>query len=383
MNSIYASLQPTIFTKMSALAAELGAINLGQGFPEQDGPRGIREAAARAVLDGPNQYPPMQGLPETREAVAAHYQTHQNIALDWKTEVTITSGATEAIAAAILAVTEPGDEIVLCEPMYDSYWPMVLRSGGAPRFIRLEAPHFQITEAQLETVFTAKTRAIVINTPLNPAASVMSHADLALIARYAQRFNAIVISDEVWEHVLFDGRAHASMLHHLRDRTIKIGSAGKMFSMTGWKVGFACAAPELTSLFAKAHQFLTFTTAPNLQKAVAYGLGKERAYFDEMRAGFERSRDRLTAGLSQEGFALIPAQGAYFLSIDLPASGIALSDEDFALRAVQDFGVASIPFAPFYASPGAPPLVRLCFAKSDETLDRGIERLAKAKRALS
>lgn len=383
MNSVYASLGPTIFTTMSALATELGAINLGQGFPEQDGPRDIREAAARACIEGPNQYPPMQGLPVLREAVAAHYGAHHNIQLDWKTEVTITSGATEAIAAAILAAVEPGDEVVLIEPMYDSYWPMVRRAGGVPRFIRLEPPHWRISEAQLEAAFTEKTRAIVLNTPINPAAGVMTDGDLALIARYCQRHNAIAISDEVWEHVLFDGRTHASMLHHLRDRTIKIGSAGKMFSMTGWKVGFACAAPELTALFAKAHQFLTFTTPPNLQSAVAYGLGKERAYFEDMRAGFQRSRDRMTNALAQEGFALIPAQGAYFLSVDLPGSGIALSDEEFALRAVKEFGVATIPFAPFYAEPGSPPLVRLCFAKSDDTLDRGVERLAKARRALT
>jgi aspartate/methionine/tyrosine aminotransferase len=383
MNSVYSSLKPTIFTTMSALAGELGAVNLGQGFPEQDGPRDLREAAARALIEGPNQYPPMQGLPALREAVAAHYQAHQGAALDWKTEVTVTSGATEALAAAILSVIEPGDEIVLIEPMYDSYLPMVRRAGGAPRFIRLEPPHWRITEAQLEAAFTPKTRAIVLNTPLNPAASVFAAEDLALIARYCRRFNAVAISDEVWEHVLFDGRTHASMLHHLRDRTIKIGSAGKMFSMTGWKVGFACAAPPLSDLFAKAHQFLTFTTPPNLQTAVALGLGKERAYFDGMRADFQRSRDRLAHGLEQEGFRLLPAEGAYFISIDLPASGIGLSGEDFALRAVKEYGVATIPFAPFYAEPGAPPLVRLCFAKNDATLERGIERLARARQALA
>ena len=382
MNSVYASLKPTIFTTMSALAAELGAVNLGQGFPEEDGPRDVREVAAQALLDGPNQYPPMPGVPVLREAVATHYAAHQGVALDWKTEITITSGATEALAAAILAVIEPGDEVVLIEPMYDSYLPMVRRAGGVARFIRLEPPHWRIKEAQLQAAFTEKTRAIVLNTPLNPAASVMTPEDLALIARYCQRFSAVAISDEVWEHVRFDGRAHASMLHHLRDRTIKIGSAGKMFSMTGWKVGFACAAPELTTLFAKAHQFLTFATPPNLQTAVAYGLGKERTYFEAMRAAFQRSRDRLARGLTQEGFALLPAEGAYFLNIDLPGSGIGLSDETFALCCVKEFGVATIPFAPFYGEPGSPPLVRLCFAKRDETIDQGMERLAKAKRTL-
>lgn len=382
MNSVYASLKPTIFETMSGLAAELGAVNLGQGFPEDDGPRDVREAAAKALLDGPNQYPPMRGLPALREAVAEHYRAHQGLALDWKSEVTITSGATEAIAAAILAVTEPGDEIVLIEPMYDSYLPMVRRAGGIARFIRLEPPDWRINEARLAAAFTPRTKAIVLNTPLNPAASVMSAGELALIAKFCLAHDAIAISDEVWEHVLFDGRMHATMLHPLRDRTIKIGSAGKMFSMTGWKVGFACAAPELTDLFAKAHQFLTFSTPPNLQKAVAYGLGKDSGYFDAMRADFQRSRDRLWRGLEQEGFALLPSEGAYFLSIDLHGSGIELSDEEFALRAVKEFGVATIPFAPFYGEPGAPPLVRLCFAKRDDTLDQGIERLALARRTL-
>ncbi len=382
MNSVYASLKPTIFEIMSGLAAELGAVNLGQGFPEEDGPADVRERAAQALRDGPNQYPPMRGLPALRDAVAEHYRAHQGVALDWKSEVTITSGATEAIAAAILAVTEPGDEIVLIEPMYDSYLPMVRRAGGVPRFIRLEPPDWRISEAMLAAAFTPKTRAIVLNTPLNPAASVMSADELALIAKFCLAHDAIAISDEVWEHVLFDGRTHATMLHHLRDRTIKIGSAGKMFSMTGWKVGFACAARELTDLFAKAHQFLTFSTPPNLQHAVAYGLGKESAYFGAMRADFQRSRDRLARGLEQEGFALLPSEGAYFLNIDLPGSGIGLSDEAFALRCVREFGVAVIPFAPFYGKPGSPPLVRLCFAKRDETLDRGIDGLAKARRTL-
>jgi aspartate/methionine/tyrosine aminotransferase len=380
MNSVYAGLQPTIFETMSGLAAETGAINLGQAFPEGDGPLDVRERAAQALIEGPNQYPPMRGLPVLREAVAEHYRAHQGVALDWRTEVTITSGATEALAAALLAVIEPGNEVVLFEPMYDSYLPMVRRGGGVARFVRLEPPHWRIDENKLAAAITAKTRAIVICTPGNPSSNVFTADDLALVARYAAKANAIVISDEVWEHVLFDGRKHASMLHALRERTIKIGSAGKMFSMTGWKVGFACAAPELSALFAKAHQYLTFTTPPNLQRAVAYGLGKSAEHFAEVRAGFERGRNRLASGLADVGYAVLPAAGAYFLSVDLRASGIAATDQDFALRAVKQAGVAVIPYSAFYAEPGSPPLVRLCFAKSDATLDQGIERLAAARR---
>jgi N-succinyldiaminopimelate aminotransferase len=380
MNSVYASLGTTIFETMSRLAAERGAVNLGQGFPEDDGPRDILEAAARATLDGPNQYPPMRGLPELRQTVAAHYREHQRVELDWQREVTITSGATEAIAAALLAFIEPGDEVVLFEPLYDAYVPMVRRAGGVPRIVRLPPPHWRFEREAVEAAFSDRTRVVVINTPLNPSASVMSRAELEMLAALCVKHNAIVVSDEVWEHVLFDGAEHVSMLEVLRDRTLKIGSAGKMFSLTGWKVGFACGAPALMDQFAKAHQFLTFTTPPNLQRAVTYALGKERAYFETMRAGFQRSRDRLVGALAAEGFVTLPARGAYFVSIDLAASGIGMSDEAFAKHAVEH-GVATIPISAFYANPGAPTLVRLCFAKRDETLDRGAEALARAKRA--
>jgi aspartate/methionine/tyrosine aminotransferase len=381
MNSIYASLGTTIFETMSRLAAEKGAVNLGQGFPEEDGPLDILEAAAKATLDGPNQYPPSRGLPALRQAVAAHYREHQNIDLDWQSEITITSGATEAIAAALLAFIEPGDEVILFEPMYDAYLPMVRRAGGVPRIVRLTPPHWRLQRETLAAAFNDRTRVVVINTPLNPSASVMSRDELAMLAELCRAHNAIVVSDEVWEHVLFDDAQHVSMLELLRDRTLKIGSAGKMFSLTGWKVGFACGAPALMDVFAKAHQFLTFTTPPNLQRAVAYALGKERSYFDAMRAGFQRSRDRLVSALEGEGFVLLPAKGAYFVSIDLAASGIAISDEAFAKHAIEH-GVATSPVSAFYANPGAPALVRLCFAKRDETLDRGAEALIRAKRAL-
>jgi N-succinyldiaminopimelate aminotransferase len=381
MNSVYASLGTTVFEVMSRLAAEKGAVNLGQGFPEDDGPRDILEAAARATIEGPNQYPSMRGLPDLRQAVAAHYRAYQNVDLDWQREITITSGATEAIAAALLAFIEPGDEVVLFEPLYDAYLPMVKRAGGVPRIVRLQPPHWRFERETVAEAFSDRTRVVIINTPLNPGASVTSRAELEMLAELCRTHNAVCVSDEVWEHLLFDGAEHVSMLEVMRDRTLKIGSAGKMFSLTGWKVGFACGAPELMDGFAKAHQFLTFTTPPNLQGAVAYALGMPRAYFDEMRTAFQRSRDRLVSALEGEGFVTLPARGAYFASIDLPASGIAMSDEAFARHAI-DHGVATIPFSAFYAEPGAPALVRLCFAKRDETLDRGAEALVKARRAL-
>jgi aspartate/methionine/tyrosine aminotransferase len=259
---------------------------------------------------------------------------------------------------------------------------MVKRAGGVPRIVRLAPPHWRFERETVAAAFSDKTRVVVINTPLNPSASVMSRAELELVADLCRQHNAICVSDEVWEHLLFDDAEHVSMLNILRDRTLKIGSAGKMFSLTGWKVGFACGAPELTELFAKAHQFLTFVTPPNLQRGVTYGLGKPASYFTDMRAAFQRSRDRLKSALEGEGFVTLPARGAYFLSIDLAASGIAMGDEAFA-RAAIDHGVATIPFSAFYANPGAPALVRLCFAKRDHTLDRGAEALISAKRALT
>ena len=381
MNPVFAALPNTIFDTMSGLARDLSAINLGQGFPEDDGPRDVREVAAQALLDGPNQYPPMRGLPALREAVAEHYGRLQGVTLDWKTEVTITSGATEAIAAALLAVLSPGDEVVLFAPMYDAYAPLVRAAGATPRFVRLEPPHWTVSEVALDAAFSPRTRAVVLNTPLNPTASLFGAEALAMIAARCVRHGAVAISDEVWEHLTFDGARHVSMLSApgMRDRTIKIGSAGKMFAMTGWKVGLVCAAPPLTEAVAKAHQFLTFTTPPNLQTGVAYGLAKDAAHFDAMRAGFARSRDRLTQALRQEGFVTTPCAGTYFLNIDLPASGIALDDMAFALHAVKHAGVATIPLSAFSEEQAETRFVRLCFAKRDATLDRGVEALVRAR----
>lgn len=382
MNPIFAGLPTTIFEVMSGLARDTGAINLGQGFPDAPGPEDVRRAAAEAVLHGSNQYPPMAGLPALREAAAEHYRRFQGLDFDWKTEVIVTSGATEALAASLLTLISPGDEVVLFQPLYDAYLPLIRRAGGTARLLRLEPPHWTITREALEAAFTPKTKLVVFNNPLNPAAVVYGRQELELLARFCVRHDAIAICDEVWEHVVFDGRPHIPMisLPGMRERTVKIGSAGKIFSLTGWKVGLVCAAPPLISAIAKAHQFLTFTTPPNLQSAVAYGLGKEAAYFEAMRAGYARSRDRLAAGLRAHGYAVLPSQGTYFLSVDLAASGVETDDETFCLRAVKEAGVAAIPVSSFYAEDPVRSVVRLCFAKADATLDAGIERLARARK---
>ncbi len=378
MNPIFASLPTTIFERMSGLARDKQAINLGQGFPEVDGPLDVREAAARALLDGPNQYPPMAGLPELRAAVAAHYARFQALDLNWQTEVTITSGATEALAASIFALVSPGDEVVMFQPLYDAYEPLVRRAGGVMRTVRLAPPRWRFTEGMLAEAFTPRTKLVIFNNPLNPTGTVFGADDLALLASFCQRSGAIALCDEVWEHVVFDGRTHTPLigLPGMRERTVKIGSAGKIFSLTGWKVGFVCAAPALTSVVAKAHQFITFTTPPNLQRAAAYGLCKDDAYFTGMRDALGVSRDRLARGLREAGYAVLDSEGTYFLCLDLEASGITLDDETFCMRAVDEAGVAAIPASAFYTGDPVRSTVRLCFSKTDATIDEGVRRLA-------
>ena len=380
-NAIFSALPTTIFTVMSGLAREKGAINLGQGFPDQPGPEAIRRRAADAVLRGDNQYPPMTGLPELRQSVARHYARFQGLDLDWKSEVTITSGGTEALACAFLALVEPGDEVVLFAPLYDAYAPLVRRAGGVVKTVRLEPPSWRFDRAALEDAFTPRTRLVVLNNPLNPTATICPEADLALLAEYCVRFDAVAICDEVWEQVVFDAARHQALMAFpgMRERTVKIGSAGKMFALTGWKVGFLCAAAPLTAVLAKAHQFLTFTTPPNLQTAVAWGLDNSDDWFAAMPQDLAASRDRLMQALRREGFAVLASQGTYFLNVDLAASGVNEDDMSFCLRAVKAAGVAAIPVSAFYETDPVRSIVRLCFAKRDETLDEGARRMAKAR----
>ena len=377
MNPILSALPTTVFEVMSQLAREIGAVNLGQGFPDDPGPLDVRRKAAEAVVDGWNQYPPMMGLPELREAAAKHYKHWQGLDLDPTTEIMVTSGATEAIAGALMALITPGDEVVLFEPMYDAYLPLVRRAGGIPKFVTLTPPHFGLTEAALAKAFSPKTKVVLFNNPLNPTATIFGKADLDLLADFCVRHDAIAICDEVWEHVVFDGHRHASVLGRpdMRERTVKISSAGKIFSLTGWKVGLVMAAPAIMRVLSKAHQFLTFTTPPNLQAAVAYGLGKDDGYYEGMRADFQRSRDRFAAGLRDLGFAVLPSAGTYFLNVDIAPLGES-DDVDFCRRLVTENGVAAIPVSAFYAEGAVRNVVRFCFAKRDATLDAALERLA-------
>jgi N-succinyldiaminopimelate aminotransferase len=378
---VFANLPTTVFEEMSGLARATGAVNLGQGFPDDPGPQAIRAKAADAVLNGYNQYPPMAGLPELRQAVAGHYARTQGLDLDWQGEVTVTSGATEALAAAFLALIEPGDEVMVFQPFYDAYLPLIRRAGGVPRLVNLKPPHWRFDRAMLEAAFGPRTRLVVLNNPINPTGTVLPSEDLALLAEFCVAHDVTAICDEVWEQVMFDGAVHIPLIAQpgMRERTVKIGSAGKMFGLTGWKVGFLCAAPALTHALSRAHQFLTFTTPPNLQAAVAWGLDNPGDWFETMPRDLQRSRDRLSAGLIREGFAVLPSRGTYFLNIDLAASGIIEPDRDFALRAVNAAGVAAIPVSAFYEQAPVTTILRLCLSKRDETLDEGVKRLAKAR----
>jgi N-succinyldiaminopimelate aminotransferase len=382
LNRVYTELPISVFEVMSQLAREHNAINLGQGFPDDPGPEDVRRKAAEAVIDGNNQYPPMMGLPELRAAVAAHYQRWHGLTLDPQTEVMVTSGATEAIAGALFGLIEPGDEVVAFAPAYDAYLPLIRRAGGIPRIVRLEPPDWRLTEDALRAVFNAKTKAVCFNNPQNPAAIVYPREDLELLARFCKEFDVMAVCDEVWEHVLFDGREHIPLmtLPGMRERTVKVGSAGKIFSLTGWKVGFVCATAPILRVLGKAHQFLTFTTAPNLQAAVAYGLGKDDAFFHDLRRDLQRSRDRLSNGLASIGFPVIPSQGTYFLNVDIRPLGLNITDEEFCKRLVAEHRVAAIPVSSLYESDPVTSVIRFCFAKRDATIDEALERLSHAVR---
>ena len=384
MNPLYEQMQTSVFERMSALAAKHGAVNLGQGFPDFGWPDEILDAAARALTESSNQYPPSRGLPALREAIAAHYQRHHGTALSGD-DVCVTSGATEALGAAILATVSPGDEVITFTPAYDCYAPMIRRAGGKVREVALRPPQWRIDAAELAAAVGPNTRAILFNNPHNPAGRLFDGQELEAIATVARDRDLIVISDEVWEHILLDGQTFTPLaaLPGMAERVIKVGSAGKIFSLTGWKVGWMVAAPKLAGVAARAHQFLTFSTAPNLQAAVAFGLDQGDAWIEPMKQRFARARDRMGEGLAAAGFEVLPAASTYFLCVDLAASGISLDDEAFAAAAVEQAGVAVVPLSVFAEKDPPRHMVRLCFAKKDETIEAGVAAMAKAKELLA
>ncbi len=377
LNTLLSGTGTTIFTVMSALAVQHGAINLGQGFPDTEGPADVVEAAVAALRDGRNQYAPLTGLVELREAVAAANQRFYGISIDPASEVVVTSGATEAITASLMALLNPGDEVVLIEPVYDTYLPVVRMLGAVPRVVRLTPPKWELPRAELAAAFGPRTKAIVLNSPMNPNGKVFTAAELAFIGDLLQRHDAYAVCDEVYEHLTFDGWRHIPLmsLPGMRERCLRIGSAGKTFSLTGWKIGYVSADASLARLVAKAHQNLTFATAPNLQRAVAVGLAKDDAYFAGLAEGLAAKRDRLAAGLAAIGFGVLPTQGSYFITTDFTPLGFVGDDVAFCRHITEQAGVAAIPLSAFYESEGPRHYARFAFCKTEAVLDTALARL--------
>lgn len=375
-NPVFGDLGTTIFTVMSALAAKAGAVNLGQGFPDEDGPAAVRAEAARALREGPNQYPPMTGVPQLRAAVAAHSTRFHGLDFDPASEVLVTSGATEALTASIMALAAPGDEAIIIEPAYDSYRPALEAVGAKVRAIRLQPPYFKLEENALAEVFSPHTKLLLINSPLNPVGRVLTRGELELIAAYAKRYDTYVICDEVYEHLVFDGRKHIPLmsLSGMRERCVRIGSAGKIFSLTGWKVGWVEGPAPLVGVISKAHQFLTFTTPPALQLGVAHGLTHEMDFALDLTRALESKRDFLSRALNEAGFQILTSEGTYFVTAGI-GNLTNESDRDFCERLTRDGGVAAIPISSFYAAGGPTDLVRFAFCKKREVLEEAARRL--------
>jgi N-succinyldiaminopimelate aminotransferase len=366
----------TVFAEMSALALETGSVNLGQGFPDTDGPVEVADAAVAAIRAGVNQYSPGPGQPDLRLAIAEHQQRFYGLELDPATEVVVTTGATEAVAAALLGLVDPGDEVVALEPFYDSYAACIQMAGGVRVPVTLRAPDFRLDVDRLRAAVTDRTRLILLNSPHNPTGTVLSEAELAAVADLAVERDLVVVTDEVYEHMTYDV-AHRPLatLPGMRERTLTISSAGKTFSFTGWKVGWATGPADLVRAVLTAKQFLTFVSGAPFQPAVAVGLRLPDTYFDELGATLRGKRDRLCAGLREVGFDVVVPQGTYFVTADVRPLGWA-DGLEFCRELPHKTGVVAIPHQVFYDDVEAGrPLVRFAFCKRDEVLDEALTRL--------
>jgi N-succinyldiaminopimelate aminotransferase len=366
----------TVFAEMSALALETGAINLGQGFPDSDGPTEVADAAVAAIRAGVNQYPPGAGRPDLRLAIAEHQRRFYGLDIDPATEVVVTTGATEAIAAALLGLVDPGDEVVALEPFYDSYAACIQMAGGVRVPVTLRPPDFRLDVERLRAAVTDRTRLILLNSPHNPTGTVLTEAELLAVAELAVERDLLVVTDEVYEHMTYDvAHRPIATLPGMRDRTLSISSAGKTFSFTGWKIGWATGPAPLVRAVLMAKQFLTFVSGAPFQPAVAVGLRLPDSYFDELRATLRSKRDRLCTGLRDVGFDVFVPQGTYFVTADVRPLGWT-DGLEFCRELPRRAGVVAIPHQVFYDDVEAGrPLVRFAFCKRDEVLDEALARL--------
>jgi methionine aminotransferase len=367
----------TIFTVMSALAAERGAVNLGQGFPDFDCDERIVEAVSRAMREGHNQYPPMAGVAPLREAIARKIEAIHGRAYDPQTEITVTAGATQALLTAILATVHPGDEVVVLEPTYDSYVPSIELAGGKPVYVSLEAPDYAIDFDKLARAITPRTRLMLINTPHNPTGRVWHADDMRRLEEIVRNTNVLILSDEVYEHMVYDGAPHHSVARYpeLARRSFVVSSFGKTFHVTGWKVGYVAAPAALTAEFRKVHQFNVFTVNTPMQMGLAAYLADPKPYTD-LPAFYQHKRDFFRAGLAATRFKLLPCEGTYFQCVDYSAISD-LPEEAFAKWLTTEIGVAAIPVSAFYHEPHESGVVRFCFAKQEATLATALARLAR------
>jgi N-succinyldiaminopimelate aminotransferase len=371
----------TIFFEMTALANQHRAVNLGQGFPDFPAPDFIKRAATQAIADEINQYAPGNGRPRLRQAVANKMARHYGLTVDPNTEVTVTHGATEAIFAAILGLVNPGEEVVLFEPYYDSYVPSIEIAGGVPRYYTLRPPDWSIDPDALAALFSEKTKLIVINTPHNPTGKVYDEQELSLIADLCQRYDVIALVDEVYEHIIFDGRRHRCLaaLPGMSGRTVTISSIGKTFSVTGWKVGWAIAAPGMSQAIFRGHQFMVYCGVAPLQEAAAVALEMGDEYYQELARSYQARRDFLAGALAEAGLQPILPQGTYFIMVDISNRGFP-NDVAFCRYLTTEIGVAAIPPSAFYHDPAdGATLARFAFCKSQQTLDAAALRLLKLR----
>ena len=368
----------TIFTEMTQLALAHEAVNLGQGFPDFDGPDFIKEAAVQAIWGGANQYCRMFGAPELNQAIADHQKRFYDLDYDPTTEVTVTNGATEAIFATLQAICEVGDEVVFFEPFYDSYRASVAMAGAVDRVVTLEAPHFHFDPEAFERAISPKTRAVLLNTPHNPTGKVFSRQELETLAEICRRHDLLVLSDEVYEHLVYEGEhVPIATLDGMRDRTVTISSAGKTFSLTGWKVGWTCAPPNLSRAIRTAHQFVTFCNSAPLQPAIAAALRAGDDFYDGLTKEYRERRDHLCRGLKEVGFEVLGPEGTYFVMVDIRPLGFE-DDVEFCRRLPAEVGVAAIPPTAFYVHKQAGRhLARFAFCKTPSVLDEGIRRLRR------